>query len=114
MEAGSHLILARKPDQQQRINSMGQFITEVKIICDAFGTSEDIELVVDYDYYPFERGTREDGLQVEPDTEEEWSINSIESYSLVPEPLEIAIADYLHSCGDMDALIESIKKAAEL
>jgi hypothetical protein len=93
---------------------MGQFVFEVNISSKAFGTSEDIELVVDYDYYPFERGMREDGLQVEPDTEEEWSINSIESNSLVPEPLEIAISDYLHSCGDMDALIESIKKDAEL
>jgi hypothetical protein len=93
---------------------MGYFITKVNISSEDFKTSEDIELVVDYDYYPFERGMREDGLQVEPDTEEEWSINSIESNSLVPEPLEIAIADYLHSCGDMDALIESIKKDAEL
>jgi hypothetical protein len=93
---------------------MGYFITKVNISSEDFKTSEDIELVVDYDYYPFERGLREDGLQVEPDTEEEWSINSIESNSLVPEPLEIAISDYLHSCGDMDALIASIKKDAEL
>ncbi|MFT5453103.1 MAG: hypothetical protein ACI9N9_002604, partial [Enterobacterales bacterium] len=35
---------------------MGQFVFEVNISSKAFGTSEDIELVVDYDYYPFERG----------------------------------------------------------
>jgi hypothetical protein len=93
---------------------MSEFVFEVNISCEAFGISEDIELIVDYEYYPPERGSRECGVPMDPDIEEEWSINSIKPNDSVPSLNALSVADNLYSCGDIDEIIKRIKKDAEL
>jgi hypothetical protein len=89
---------------------MSEFVFEVNISCEAFGISEDIELIVDYEYSPPERGSRECGVPMDPDIEEEWSINSIKPNDLVPSLNSLSVADNLYSCGDIDKLIKSIER----
>ena len=89
---------------------MSEFVFEVNISCEAFGISEDIELIVDYEYSPPERGSRESGVPMDPDIEEEWSINSIKPNDLVPSLNALSVADNLYSCGDIDKLIKSIER----
>ena len=89
---------------------MSKFVFVETVDSSVFSDTLEIELVVDYDYQPYERGAREDGVPMEPDTEEGYEINSIAPNDSEPSLLALAFAEHYLSCGDMDELMASIEE----
>ena len=85
------------------------FVFNVEVYSADICAGIEIELVANWTYTPFSRGYREGGMQMEPDEEETFEINSITPNDTVPSPLAVLVADHFNSCEDFESLIETIK-----
>ena len=86
-----------------------KFIFNVEVYCSEMDYSREVELVADWTYSPFWPGSREGGMQMEPDEPESYEISDITCNSTVPDPLELAVLAEIESCANFEGLEEVIR-----
>lgn len=85
------------------------FLKNCHILRDIDGEEHEIDVEIEFDYTPAERGSREFGLQMEPDLPEDVDIVSVKDekgteYSLTKDETEtfaLKCLEHVHDLGDM-------------